>query len=69
MPNSHFDHFIENALKEDIGDGDHTSHACIPGEAIGKAQLLVKEPGILAGVDVAIRIFNKLDPDIKIVIK
>jgi len=66
MPNSHFDEFIENALKEDIGDGDHTSRACIPRNAIGKAQLLIKEKGILAGVDVAVRIFTKLDPDIKI---
>jgi nicotinate-nucleotide pyrophosphorylase (carboxylating) len=62
MPNSYFDEFIDNALKEDIGDGDHTSRACIPSEAKGKAQLLVKEEGILAGVDVARRIFNKLDP-------
>lgn len=66
MPNNYFDEFIENALKEDIGDGDHTSRACIPRNAIGKAQLLIKEKGILAGVDVAVRIFTKLDPDIKI---
>jgi nicotinate-nucleotide pyrophosphorylase (carboxylating) len=66
MPNSYFDEFIENALKEDIGDGDHTSRACIPPDAIGKGQLLVKEEGILAGVTVAIRIFSRLDPDIKI---
>jgi nicotinate-nucleotide pyrophosphorylase (carboxylating) len=66
MPNSYFDDFIENALKEDIGDGDHTSRACIPAEATGKAQLLVKEKGILSGVQVASRIFKKLDPDVKI---
>jgi nicotinate-nucleotide pyrophosphorylase (carboxylating) len=66
MPNSYFDEFIENALREDIGDGDHTSRACIPSDAIGKAQLLIKEEGILSGVDVAVRIFNKLDPKIKI---
>ena len=65
MPNSHFDHFIENALKEDIGDGDHTSHACIPPGAIGKAQLLVKEEGILSGVLVSNRIFSLLDPGMK----
>ena len=63
MPNSYFDEFIENALKEDIGDGDHTSRACIPRNATGKAQLLVKEEGILAGVNVALRIFQKLDPE------
>ena len=50
MPNSYFDEFIDNALKEDIGDGDHTSRACIPQNATGKAQLLVKEEGILAGI-------------------
>jgi len=66
MPNSYFDEFIENALKEDIGDGDHTSRACIPADAIGKAQLLVKEEGILSGVNVAARILNKLDREIKI---
>ena len=66
MPNSYFDEFIENALKEDIGDGDHTSRACIPRNATGRAQLLVKEEGILAGVTVAVRIFNKLDPTVKI---
>jgi nicotinate-nucleotide pyrophosphorylase (carboxylating) len=63
MPNSYFDEFIDNALKEDIGDGDHTSRACIPHNAKGKAQLLVKEEGILAGVNVALRIFHKLDPN------
>jgi nicotinate-nucleotide pyrophosphorylase (carboxylating) len=66
MPNSYFDEFIENALKEDIGDGDHTSRACIPRNATGKAQLMIKEEGILAGVNVAVRIFNKLDPGVKI---
>jgi nicotinate-nucleotide pyrophosphorylase (carboxylating) len=66
MQNSYFDEFIENALKEDIGDGDHTSRACIPREATGKAQLLIKEEGILAGVDVALTIFRKLDPQVQI---
>jgi nicotinate-nucleotide pyrophosphorylase (carboxylating) len=66
MPNSRFDEFIENALNEDIGDGDHTSRACIPADAIGKAQLLVKEEGVLAGVDVAAKIFRRLDPEVKI---
>lgn len=66
MPNSSFDNFIENALNEDIGDGDHTSRACIPVNAIGKAQLLIKEEGVLAGVDIAVRIFRRLDPEVKI---
>lgn len=65
MPTDYFDEFIDNALKEDIGDGDHTSIACIPENATGKAQLLIKEHGILAGVIVATRIFRKLDPNIK----
>lgn len=52
---------IDIAIKEDIGDGDHTSLSCIPKNATGKAQLLVKENGILAGVDLAKTIFNKID--------
>ncbi|MFW5753743.1 MAG: carboxylating nicotinate-nucleotide diphosphorylase [Marinilabiliaceae bacterium] len=58
--------FIESALKEDIGDGDHSSLACIPPEATGEARLMVKESGILAGVDVAVEIFRYLDPQINI---
>lgn len=58
--------FIETALQEDIGDGDHSSLACIPAEATGKARLMIKEPGILAGVDVAVEIFHHLDPQTKI---
>ena len=57
--------FIEFALKEDIREGDHTSLACIPPPAIGKAQLLVKENGILAGMEVALAIFEKVNPDIQ----
>lgn len=53
---------IDNALREDIGDGDHSSLACIPKEAKGKAQLLVKDEGILAGVEFARRVFQKVDP-------
>jgi nicotinate-nucleotide pyrophosphorylase (carboxylating) len=66
MPTDYFDEFIDNALKEDLGDGDHTSLACIPVNATGKAQLIVKESGIIAGVIVATRIFRKLDPDSKL---
>ena len=55
--------FIDQALGEDIGDGDHTSLSCIPTDAVGKAQLLVKENGIIAGVEVAEEIFQRLDPD------
>ncbi len=52
---------IESAIFEDIGDGDHTSLACIPGNAIGKAQLIVKENGIIAGIDIAKKIFKRID--------
>jgi len=59
------DKLIELAIAEDIGDGDHTSLACIPTEAKGKAQLLVKEEGILAGMTVAKKVFNTIDSSIK----
>lgn len=57
---------ITHALKEDIGEGDHTSQACIPEDATGKTQLLIKEKGILAGVELAQIIFRKIDPELKI---
>jgi len=60
------DPFITNALKEDVGDGDHTSLATIPAGTQGKAKLLVKEHGILAGVELAEEIFNKVDPELKL---
>ena len=60
------DEIIESALLEDIGDGDHSSLACVPENANGKATLLVKDDGILAGVDLAIRIFKKYDPSLTI---
>lgn len=53
--------FIERALHEDVRDGDHTSLACIPTDAMGKAHLLVKENGILAGMELAKLIFQKVD--------
>ncbi|PRX42807.1 carboxylating nicotinate-nucleotide diphosphorylase [Salegentibacter salegens] len=57
---------IENAIREDVGDGDHSSLACIPAEAKGKAKLLVKDKGILAGVDFALKVFEKVDPQLKV---
>ena len=57
--------FIEFALKEDVREGDHTSLACIPHTASGKAQLIVKENGILAGMEVAQAIFEKVNPNIQ----
>jgi nicotinate-nucleotide pyrophosphorylase (carboxylating) len=63
MVNQHLlHHFIQTALMEDIGSGDHTSLACIPKEARGKAHLLVKEDGIIAGVEIARQIFLFIDP-------
>ena len=59
--------FIERALHEDVRGGDHTSAACIPDDAIGKAHLLVKENGILAGMELAQLIFHKVD--VRIVMK
>lgn len=55
---------IDSAIAEDVGDGDHTSLSCIPADAIGKAQLLVKQPGILAGMEIAKMVFNRIDKDL-----
>jgi nicotinate-nucleotide pyrophosphorylase (carboxylating) len=63
MENKSLSFFIDNALQEDIGDGDHTSAACIPAGAHGKARLLVKEEGVLAGAGIAPLVFHKLDPE------
>ena len=56
------DKLLELAFAEDIGDGDHTTLCCIPEDAMGKSKLLVKEEGILAGVEMARKVFNKFDP-------
>ncbi|MDF2436121.1 MAG: nicotinate-nucleotide diphosphorylase (carboxylating) [Bacteroidota bacterium] len=61
--------FISQALAEDLGDGDHTSLSCIPSAAKGKARLLVKEKGILAGVEMAQKIFKAVDPGLKVMVK
>ena len=62
--------FIDEALQEDVRDGDHTSLACIPADSRSKARLLVKDPGVIAGIELAEMIFKKVDPtatlDIKI---
>ena len=60
------DIIISNAIREDVGDGDHSSLACIPKEAKGKAKLLVKEDGIIAGVEMAKRIFKYVDADLNV---
>jgi nicotinate-nucleotide pyrophosphorylase (carboxylating) len=57
--------YIADYLNEDVGDGDHTSLSTIPAGTQGKAKLLVKEEGILAGVDIALEIFDVIDADLK----
>lgn len=57
---------ISNAIREDVGDGDHSSLACIPEDAQGKAKLLVKEDGIIAGVEFAEMVFNYVDKNLEV---
>jgi nicotinate-nucleotide pyrophosphorylase (carboxylating) len=57
---------IELAIREDIGDGDHSSLACISPDRQHRAKLLIKEPGVLAGVDVAQEVFKRIDPNLKL---
>ncbi|MFN5912097.1 MAG: carboxylating nicotinate-nucleotide diphosphorylase [Bacteroidota bacterium] len=57
---------IDLALREDIGEGDHSTLACVPDNATGSARLLIKEAGILAGVELAQLIFHRFDPTLKI---
>ena len=59
------DKLIDLAFAEDIGDGDHTTLSTIPADAVGRQQLIVKEAGILAGVEMARRVFNKFDPSLR----
>ena len=59
-------HFIIEALKEDVGDGDHTSLSTIPADSTGRAKLLVKDEGILAGVELALEIFKIVDANLKV---
>lgn len=60
------DSIIENAIREDIGDGDHSSLACIPESAKGRAKLLVKEDGIIAGIDFAMQVFAHVDGNLEL---
>jgi len=64
--NKEIDLIIANAIREDVGAGDHSSLACIPYDAAGKAKLLVKEDGVISGVEFAKRVFNYVDPSLKI---
>ena len=69
--NAEIDGIIANAIREDVGDGDHSSLACIPDNAVGRAKLLVKDDGIIAGVTFACQVFNYIDPslDVEVLIK
>ena len=60
------DRLIDLAFAEDIGDGDHTTLCCIPEDAMGKSRLLIKEDGILAGVEVAKKVFARFDPEMQV---
>lgn len=57
---------IDLAFAEDIGDGDHTTLCCIPEDAMGKSHLLIKDNGILAGVEIAKKVFNRFDPTMSV---
>lgn len=59
------DRLLDLAFAEDIGDGDCTTLCCIPEDATGQSHVLIKEPGILAGVEIAKRIFRKFDPSLQ----
>lgn len=60
------DRLIDLSFAEDIGDGDHTTLCCIPEDAMGKSKLLIKEDGILAGVEVAKKVFARFDPTMQV---
>ncbi|MEI6554040.1 MAG: carboxylating nicotinate-nucleotide diphosphorylase [Paludibacter sp.] len=63
-----FEQLISLWFAEDIGDGDHTTLSCIPSTAIGKSQLIIKENGVLAGVEVARKVFQTFDPELKMTV-
>lgn len=63
QPMFSLDTFIQRAIEEDVGDGDHTSLATIPAEATGEAKLLVKQAGVIAGVEIAREIFKRFEPN------
>jgi len=65
MSNEILETILKNAITEDLGDGDHSSLSCIPADAEGKAQLLIKQNGILAGLEIAKEVFNLIDPTLK----
>ena len=62
------DDLLTLAFAEDVGDGDHTTLSTIPADAMGKQRLIVKEPGIIAGVEMARKVFDKFDPELKMTV-
>lgn len=62
------DALIDLAFAEDIGDGDHTTLCCIPAEAMGRQRLIIKEEGILAGVEIARMVFHRFDPELQMTV-
>ena len=62
------DDLLTLSFAEDIGDGDHTTLSTIPADAVGRQQLIVKEAGILAGVEIARKVFDKFDPSLKMTV-
>lgn len=66
LQKSVIEHFIDEAIREDIGEGDHSSLSSIPSNAKNTAKLIIKDDGIIAGLELAYMIFNKVDPNLKI---
>ena len=66
--NDNLEELISLWFAEDIGDGDHSTLSCIPSSALGKSQLIVKEQGVLAGVEVARKVFNYFDPELEMTV-
>ncbi len=62
------DRLIDLAFAEDIGDGDHTTLCCIPEDQVGESKLLIKQEGIIAGVEVAKQVFHRFDPELKVTV-
>lgn len=60
------DKLIDLSFAEDIGDGDHTTLCCIPADAMGKSRLIIKEDGIIAGIEVAKEVFRRFDPEMQV---
>ena len=62
------DDLLSLAFSEDVGDGDHTTLSTIPADAMGKQRLIIKESGIIAGVEMARKVFDKFDPELKMTV-